>query len=91
MSQDILKCNKPQSAIFNTGDKKTGLQYLHEVAPIYPDNSGMLTELATAYMSLGDMASAREYAKEAVRTNPADIMAHAVLRRIEGETRGLPR
>lgn len=75
--------------IFNSGEKKPGLEYLHEVAPLYPDNSGMLTELATAYMSLGDMASAREYAEEAVRTNPGDIMAHAVLRRIKQE-RGEP-
>ncbi len=77
-------------AIFNSGDREAGMEYLHKVAPLYPDNSGMLTELATAYMSLGDMTSAREYAEEAVRTNPADIMAHAVLRRIEGETGGLP-
>ena len=68
-------------AVFNAGDKKTGLEYLHEVAPFYPDNSGMLAELATAYISLGDMTLAREYAEEAVRTNPTDIMAHAVLRK----------
>lgn len=76
-------------AIFNSGDKKTGLEYLHEVAPLYPDNSGMLAEMATAYMSVGDMFSARQYAEEAVRTNPTDVMAHAVLRKIkQGE---LPR
>ena len=68
-------------AVFNAGDKKTGLEYLHEVAPFYPDNSGMLAELATAYISLGDRTLAREYAEEAVRTNPTDIMAHAVLRK----------
>lgn len=68
-------------AVFNAGDKKTGLEYLHEVEPFYPDNSGILAELATAYMSLGDMTLAREYAEEAVRTNPTDIMAHAVLRK----------
>jgi tetratricopeptide (TPR) repeat protein len=79
------------AATFNAGDKKTGLQYLHEVAPLYPNNSGMLNELATAYMSIGDMTSAKEYAEEAVRTNPADVMAHAVLRRIKQETGGLPR
>lgn len=78
-------------ATFNSGDKETGLEYLHEVAPLYPDNSGMLAELATAYMSLGDMTSAREYAEEAVRTNPADVMAHAVLRRIKQETGEPPR
>jgi len=79
------------AATFNAGDKKTGLQYLHEVALLYPNNSGMLNELATAYMSIGDMTSAKEYAEEAVRTNPADVMAHAVLRRIKQETGGLPR
>jgi Flp pilus assembly protein TadD len=78
-------------AIFNSGDKKTGLEYLHKVAPLYPDNSGMLAELATAYMSIGDMASAREYAEEAVRTNPTDVMAHAVLRRIKQEIGKPPR
>jgi hypothetical protein len=31
------------------------------------------------------MTSAREYAEEAVWTNPADIMAHAVLQRINKE------
>jgi len=77
-------------ATFNSGDKKTGLEYLHEVAPFYPNNSGMLTELATAYMSIGDMTSARQYAEEAVRTNPGDIMAHAVLRKIKQVTRGKP-
>jgi Tfp pilus assembly protein PilF len=50
-----------------------------------------LNELATAYMSIGDMTSAKEYAEEAVRTNPADVMAHAVLRKIKQETGGLPR
>ena len=78
-------------AIFNAGDKKAGLEYLREVAPFYPDNSGMLTELATAYMSLGDMTLAREYAEEAVRTNPTDIMAHAVLRKIKQEIGESPR
>ena len=78
-------------ATFNSGDKESGLEYLHEVAPLYPDNSGMLAELATAYMSLGDMTSARDYAEEAVRTNPADIMAHAVLRKIKQERGESPR
>jgi len=41
----------------------------------------MLTELATAYMALGDLTLAREYAEEAVRTNPTDIMALAVLKK----------
>ena len=50
----------------------------------------MLAELATAYMSLGDIESAKLYAEKAVRTNPADVMAHAVLMRIKQETRGLP-
>jgi len=75
-------------AVFNSGDRKRGLEYLHRVLPLYPDNSGMLTELATAYMSIGDMTSAMEYAEETARTNPADVMAHAVLRRIKQETRG---
>jgi len=78
-------------ATFNSGDKQTGLEYLHEVAPLYPENSGMLAELATAYMSLGDMTSAREYAEEAVRTNSSDVMAHAVLRKIKEETGEPPR
>jgi len=69
-------------AVYNSGDKETGMEYLHEVAPHYPNNSGMLTELATAYMSIGDITAVREYAEEAVRTNSGDIMAHAVLRRI---------
>jgi len=77
-------------AAFNSGDRKTGLEYLHRVLPLYPDNSGMLAELATAYMSLGDIESARLYAEKAVRTNPADVMAHAVLMRIKQEIRGLP-
>ena len=68
-------------AIFNAGDKKTGLQYLHEVAPLYPDNSGMLTELATAYMAIGDIENARLYAEKAVATRPDDIMALAVLKK----------
>ncbi len=68
-------------SVFNSGDKKTGLEYLHKVAPLYPNNSGMLTELATAYMSLGNMTSARGYAEEAVRTNPANIMAWVVLKK----------
>lgn len=79
------------TATFNAGDKKTGLLYLHEVAPLYPNNSGMLTELVTAYMSIGNMTCAMEYAEEAVRTNPADVMAHAVLRRIKQEAGGLLR
>ncbi len=68
-------------AVFNAGDKKTGLEYLHEVAPFYPDNSGMLAELATAYMSLGDIENARLYAEKAVATRPDDIMALAVLKK----------
>ena len=68
-------------AIFNSGDRKTGLEYLHEVAPLYPDNSGMLTELATAYMSLGDIGSARLYAERAVAIRPDNIMARVVLQK----------
>ena len=77
-------------AVFNSGDKEKGLEYLHQVVPLYPENSGMLAQLATAYMSIGDMTSAREYAEEAVRTNPADIMAHAVLQRINKEAGDTP-
>jgi Flp pilus assembly protein TadD len=70
------------NATFCSGDRKRGLEYLHEAAVFYPDNSGMLVELATAYLSIGDIASAKRYADEAVQVNPSDIMAHAVLRRI---------
>lgn len=69
-------------AVFNSGNKEAGLEYLLEVLPLYPDNSGMLSEVATAYISIGDMISARKYAQEAVRTNPGDIMAQAVLQKI---------
>ena len=68
-------------AVFNAGDKKTGLEYLHKAAPFYPDNSGMLAELATAYMSLGDIGNARLYAEKAVAIRPDDIMARAVLKK----------
>lgn len=68
-------------ATFNSGDKKKGLEYLHKVAPFYPDNPGMLAELATAYMSLGDIETARLYAGKAVKVRPDDIMAWAVLKK----------
>ena len=79
-------------ATFNSGDKKTGLEYLREVEPLYPDNSGMLSELATAYMSLGDIENARMVAERAVAVRPDDIMAWAVLKKIRvfrnGQTDG---
>jgi len=68
-------------AVFNAGDKKTGLEYLHKAAPFYSDNSGFLAQMATAYMSLGDIENARLYAEEAVATRPDDIMALAVLKK----------
>ena len=64
---------------FNAGDKRSWFEYLPAASPFYTNSSGMLAELATADMSIGDMTLAREYAEEAVRTNPTDIMAHAVL------------
>jgi tetratricopeptide (TPR) repeat protein len=30
-------------AVFNSGDKEKGLEYLHQVVPLYQENSGMLT------------------------------------------------
>lgn len=68
-------------AVFNSGDKKTGLEYLHKAEPFYSDNSGFLAELATAYMSLGDIGNARLYAGKAVAIRPDDIMAWAVLKK----------
>ena len=64
------------------------LEYLRKAAPLCSDNSGFLAEMATAYMFLGDMASSRRYAEEAVRTNPTGIMAHAVLKRIHKRREG---
>ncbi|MBI2831197.1 MAG: tetratricopeptide repeat protein [Chloroflexi bacterium] len=68
-------------ATVNSGDRKTGIEYLHQVTPLYPDNSGMLTELATAYLSLGDIESARQFAERAIAIRPDDIMAWIVLKK----------
>jgi len=70
-------------ATFNSGDRKNGMEYLHKVAPLYPNNSGMLTELATAYLAVGDIQRARLFVVKAVKTNPEDVMAEAVLRKIQ--------
>lgn len=70
-------------SIFNSGDKHRGLTYLHKAEALYPSNSGMLSELATAYLSLGDVDTAMVYGEKAVMINPDDIMAWAVLRKIE--------
>lgn len=70
-------------AIFKSGDKLLGMEYLLKAAALYPANSGVLSHLATAYMSLGDIAVAKAYAEEAVETNPEDLMAWVVLRRVQ--------
>ena len=75
--------------IFNSGDKKLGLEYLQKATDLCPDSSGMLTELATAYLSLGDFESARLYAQRAVAIRPDDIMAWVVLKKAYALGNGL--
>lgn len=68
-------------ATFNSGDKEMVLEYLHQVASICPDNPGLLTDLATAYMSLGEIERARLYVRKSVAIRPDNIMVWAVLKR----------
>lgn len=70
-------------AIFNSGDKLLGMESLLKAAALHPANSGMLAQLATAYMSLASIAAAKVYAEKAAETNPDDIMGWVVLRRIQ--------
>jgi tetratricopeptide (TPR) repeat protein len=68
-------------AIFESGDKETGIEYLSKAMASSLPNSGILTELATAYLSLGDIERARLCAERAVAIRPDDIMAWAVLQK----------
>jgi Flp pilus assembly protein TadD len=70
-------------AVFNSGDKKKGLEYLFDVAPLYPNDSGVLAQLATAYVSLADIENAKLLAEKAVATKPDDVYAWAVLKKIQ--------
>jgi len=76
-------------AIFNSGDRKLGLEYLQKAMDLCPENSGMLTELATAYLSLGDFASARLYTQRAVAIRPDNILAWVVMKKAYALENGL--
>jgi tetratricopeptide (TPR) repeat protein len=52
-------------AVFNGGDIKGGLGYLHQAHDISPDNVYVLADLSVAYLSLLDFRKAKRYIKRA--------------------------
>ena len=64
-------------------DESYCLEYILNLMPLYPNDSGMLAQLATAYMSLEDVENAKVIAEKAVVIRPDDIYAWAVLKKIQ--------
>ncbi len=66
-------------AIYSDGDRAKGLAYLHEANHLAPTNVNILTDLASAYISVVNFSKAREYAERAVRIEPTSALAQEVL------------
>jgi len=70
-------------AVYSSGDKVRGLAYLHKAIGLSPANENILTDLAFAYLSLGDIDKAREHGEEAAQINPASAIAQELIRKID--------
>lgn len=68
--------------LYESGEAARGITMLKKAHRLAPDNASILTDLAVAHMSLGDLARARKYAETAVRVDPANPLAHRVLNKI---------
>ncbi|MFC1935518.1 tetratricopeptide repeat protein [Chloroflexota bacterium] len=70
-------------AIFNGRDKLEGLAQLYRAAELAPDNANILTDLAAAFLTMGNLDKAREYGKEALGVDPGHTLAQDLLRNID--------
>ncbi|MBI4282477.1 MAG: tetratricopeptide repeat protein [Chloroflexi bacterium] len=70
-------------ATFNGRDKPEGLAQLHRAAELAPDNADILTDLAAAFLTMGNLDKAREYGKEALGIDPGHTLAQDLLRNID--------
>ncbi len=67
----------------------SGLEDLHELEPLYPNDPGMMSQMATAYLSVGNIKDARLCAEIAVaQRREYDIYSLAVLRKVQELEKG---
>ena len=69
-------------AVYNNGDKETGISILEKARCLAPDNVQILTDLAVAYLSSEYLDQAKEYAEMAVNMDPANPLARNVLQHV---------
>ncbi len=66
-------------AVSSSGDRMKGLVYLHKANDLLPTNVNILTDLAVAYMSLGNIDEAKEYVEKALQIDPGSTIARELV------------
>ena len=69
-------------AVFNGGDRAEGLAQLHRAAELAPDNANILTDLAAAFFTMGNLDKAEEYGNKVLRMDPDHTLAHDLLKNV---------
>jgi Flp pilus assembly protein TadD len=70
-------------ALFNAGDRVEGLARLHRAAELAPGNVNILTDLAAAFLTMGNLDMAEEYGNKVLGIDPHHALAHDLLGNID--------
>ena len=69
-------------AVFNGGDSVEGLAQLHRAAELAPGNTNILTELAAAFLTMGNLDEAEKYGNKVLRIHPDHALALDLLKNV---------
>ena len=69
-------------AVFNGGDRIEGLAQLHRAAELAPDNANILTDLAAAFLTMGNLDKAEEYGNKVLNIHPDHTLARDLLKNV---------
>jgi len=69
-------------AVFNGGDRVEGLDQLHRAAELAPGNASILTDLAAAFLTTGNLDKAEEYGNKVLRIHPNHTLARDLLKNV---------
>ncbi len=70
-------------ALFSSGDKEKGLQYLHEANGLSPSDVNVLLDLSNAYLMIFDFDKAKLYAERALLVDPQNQLAQKTKDKVE--------
>ena len=70
-------------AVFNGKEKAAGLALLYRAVELAPDNPDIHTDMAHAFLAIGNLDKAVEHGREALDIEPDHLLAQDLLRKID--------